>query len=234
MINSKVFFKGLKSLKGARSPAIPLGACFIALGALLKDAGFNLQQSGASSFFTYALPGQLVMAESLLVGASLINIFIAVWLVNFRLYPMTVSLFPLLKHKSQPKWKYYLSCHFLAVSSWLIAKDTYKKIDQRYRIDFWMGIGFGTWSTAVLMTLCGYLLSDYLNKDMMIGLAIVNPVYFSCMMLGAMKTIQISLSIILGAILGPLFFFISPEWSILFGGFFAGTIAFFIGEINVK
>ena len=54
------------------------------------------------------------------------------------------------------------------------------------------------------------------------------------MMLGAMKTIEISLSIILGAILGPLFFFISPEWSILFGGFFAGTIAFFIGEINVK
>ena len=97
MINSKVFLKGLKSLKGARSPAIPLGACFIALGALLKDAGFNLQQSGASSFFTYALPGQLVMAESLLVGASLINIFIAVWLVNFRLYP--IALFFNIWHK---------------------------------------------------------------------------------------------------------------------------------------
>ena len=234
MINSEVFFKGLKSLKGARSPAIPLATCFIALGALLKDAGFNLQQSAASSFFTYALPGQLVMAESLLVGASLLNIFIAVWLVNFRLYPMTVSLFPLLKHKLQPKWKYYLSCHFLAVSSWLIAKDSYKKIDQRYRIDFWMGIGFGTWTTAVLMTLIGYSLSDYLNKDMMIGLAIVNPVYFMCMMVGAMKTIQVTLSVILGAILGPLFFFITPEWSILFGGFTAGTIAFFVGELNDK
>ena len=45
MINSKVFFQGLKSLKGSKSPAIPLAACFIALGALLKDAGFNLQQS---------------------------------------------------------------------------------------------------------------------------------------------------------------------------------------------
>ena len=53
------------------------------------------------------------MAESLLFGASLLNIFIAVWLVNFSLFPMTVSMFPLLKHKSQPKWKYYLSCHFL-------------------------------------------------------------------------------------------------------------------------
>jgi predicted branched-subunit amino acid permease len=68
----------------------------------------------------------------------------------------------------------------------------------------------------------------------MIGLAIVNPVYFMCMMVGAMKTIQVTLSVILGAILGPLFFFISPEWSILFGGLTAGTIAFFIGELNDK
>ena len=230
MINLKIFLHGLKSLIGARSPAIPLAACFIALGALLKDAGFNLQQSAASSFFTYALPGQLVMAESLLVGASLFNIFIAVWLVNFRLYPMTVSLFPLLKHKSQPKWKYYLSCHFLAVSSWLIAKDTYQKIEKKYRIDFWMGIGFGTWTTAIFTTLIGYSLADYLNKDLMIGFAIVNPVYFMCMMIGSMKTFQINSSVILGAVLGPAFYIISPEWCILFGGLIAGTTAFVLGE----
>ena len=125
MINPKTFFQGLKSLKGSRSPAIPLGACFIALGALLKDAGFNLQQSAASSLFTYALPGQLVMAESLLVGASIVNIFIAVWFVNARLYPMAVSLFPLMMHKNQPRWKYYFSCHFIAVSAWLIMKSNY-------------------------------------------------------------------------------------------------------------
>ena len=67
MINSKVFFQGLKSLKGSKSPAIPLAACFVALGALLKDAGFNLQQSAASSLFTYALPGQLVRTPPLLI-----------------------------------------------------------------------------------------------------------------------------------------------------------------------
>ena len=234
MINTKIFLKGLKANIGVRSPAIPLAACFIALGALLKDAGLNLQQSIASSFFTYALPGQLVMAESLVLGASLVNIFIAVWLVNFRLYPMTVSLFPILKHKSQPRWKYYLSCHFLAISSWLIAKDLCKKIDKKYRIDFWIGVGCGTWSTAVIMTIVGYSLTDYLNKDMMIGLAIVNPVYFMCMMVGAMKTIQIGASVILGLLLGPIFYFLSPEWSILLGGLVGGTIAYFIGELNVN
>ena len=232
MINHKIFVKGLKSNLGVRSPTVSLAACFIALGALLKDAGFNLQQSTASSFFTYALPGQLVMAESLLIGTSLINIFIAVWLVNFRLYPMTVSLFPLLKHKSQPKWKYYLSSHFLAVSSWLVAKDGYRKIDKKYRIDYWIGIGIGTWSTAVLMTILGYILADYLNKDMMIGLAIVNPVYFFCMLLGSIKNVAIGTSVILGTILGPVFYLISPEWCILYGGVTAGIIAFFAGEFN--
>ena len=232
MINSKVFFQGFRSLKGSRSPAIPLAACFVALGALLKDAGFNIQQSAASSFFTYALPGQLVMAESLLVGASVINIFIAVWLVNFRLYPMTVSLFPLLVHKSQPKWKYYLSSHFLAVSSWLIAKESYKKINKKHRIDFWIGIGIGTWSTAILMTIVGYLSAEYLNKDMLIGLAIVNPVYFFCMMIGAMKNLSISIAVILGTILGPLIYLYSSEWSLLFAGLIAGTIAFIFGKKN--
>ena len=78
----------------------------------------------------------------------------------------------------------------------------------------------------------GYIASDFLNKDILIGLAIINPIYFTCMMLGAMKTIQISLSVVLGAILGPAFYFFSPEWCILFGGLIAGTVAFLIGERN--
>jgi len=172
------------------------------------------------------------MAESFLISASLINIFLAVWLVNIRLYPMTVSLMPLLLHKSQPRWKYYLSCHFIAVSAWLIMKSNYQSIEKKHRIDFWIGIGAGTWSIAIIATVIGFLAADYLNKDMMIGLAIVNPVYFGCMMVGAMKSLQINLSIILGAILGPLFFFVSPEWSILYGGVLAGTIAYFVGEIK--
>jgi len=230
MVNSKYFFQGLKSLKSFDSPAIALGASFIAIGALLKNIGFNIQQSILSTVLTYALPGQLVMAESFFIGASLVNIFLAVWLVNARLYPMTVSLMPLLKEASQPRWKYYLSCHFLAVSSWLIMKDRIQTVDQKNRIDFWIGIGVGTWSTAIIATIIGYLLSDYLSKDMVVGLAIVNPVYFACMMVGAMKSKSISTAVILGAISGPVLFLLYPEWSILIGGTLAGSIAFIVGE----
>ena len=232
MIDAKYFLKGFYSIKGSRSPAIALGASFIAIGALLKNIGFTIQESIFSTFLTYALPGSLIMAESMIIGASLINIFIAVWLVNARLYPMTVSLMPLLIHKSQPRWKYYLSCHFIAVSSWLIMKDKYEGVKKEFRIDFWIGIGMATWSVAIISTIVGYFASDFLNKDILIGLAIINPIYFTCMMVGSMKTIKISLSIILGTILGPSFYFISPEWCILFGGIVAGSIAFLIGEIN--
>ena len=233
MININIFLKGLFSIKRLDSPAIALGASFIAIGALLKNIGFSINESIFSSFLIYALPGSLVLAESMIIGASLLNIFLAVWLVNVRLYPMTVSLMPLVISKNQPRWKYYLSCHFVAVSSWLIMKSNYKKIDKKYRIDFWIGIGTATWLIAILSTIIGYISADYLNKNMMIGLAIVNPVYFLCAMIGAMNKKSISITIVLGFILGPIFYFVSPEWCILYGGVTAGTIAFFIGEKNV-
>ena len=84
------------------------------------------------------------------------------------------------------------------------------------------------------MTVIGYLAADYLNKDMLIGLAIVNPVYFFCMMIGAMKNLSISLAVILGTVLGPVIYLVSTEWSLLFAGLIAGTIAFLFGEKNGK
>ena len=230
MINHKYFYQGLKSLISSRSPAIALACSFVALGALMHNAGFNIQQSTASSFFTYALPGQLVMTESFLVGSSLINIFLSVWLVNFRLYPMSVALVPILKHKSQPRWKYYLSCHMIAVSSWLIMKDNYKKIDQKFRLDYWFGIGCGTLSAAVISTFFGYLISDYLTTKMMVGLAIVNPIYFLCMMIGAMNNLKITIAILSGTLLGPILYLVTPEWSILIAGIAGGSIAFLIKD----
>ena len=156
MINSKYFLQGILASKKFDSPAIALGASFVAIGALLKNLGFTIQESIFSTLLTYALPGSLVMAESMLIGASLVNIFLAVWLVNSRLYPMTVSIMPLLKHESQPRWKYYLSCHFVAVSSWLILKSNYEEIERKYRIDFWIGIGTATWLVAIFSTIIGY------------------------------------------------------------------------------
>ena len=83
-------------------------------------------------------------------------------------------------------------------------------------------------------TIIGFSLSDYLNKDMMIGLAILNPVYFLCMMVSASKNIPVAMSVLLGLILGPIIYLFSPEWSILLAGVIGGTIAYLIGEYSVS
>ncbi len=191
MINKNFFLKGYRSIFTHDSPAIALTCCFIAIGALFKNLGFNIQESIFSTVLTYALPGS-------------------------------------------PKWKYYFSCHFIAVSAWLIMKSNYKKIPKEYRIDYWIGIGSATVSVSVIGTFIGFSFSEYLNKDMMIGLAILNPVYFLCMMVGASKTIQVTLSVLFGIILGPIIYLFSPEWSILLAGVIGGTIAYLVGEYNVS
>ena len=84
-------------------------------------------------------------------------------------------------------------------------KENYKTVQRKYRLDFWIGVGVSNLSVAIFATVFGFLIADYLSKDMMIGLAIVNPVYFTCVMVGAMKTIQMSLAVILGSIIGILF-----------------------------
>ena len=82
------------------------------------------------------------------------------------------------------------------------------------------------------MTVVGYSLTDYLNKDMMIGLAIVNPVYFFCMMTGAMKNLSMNIAIIGGIVLGPIVYLYSTEWAILFAGLISGTTAFLFRSKN--
>ena len=54
------------------------------------------------------------------------------------------------------------------------------------------------------------------------------------MMIGAMKNLSVSISVILGTVLGPIIFLFSAEWSLLFAGLISGSIAFLIGENNGK
>ena len=53
---------------------------------------------------------------------------------------------------------------------------------------------------------------------MMMGLAILNPIYFLCMMVGAMKTIQITAAVILGLLLGQFFIFYLLNGQFYLGG----------------
>ena len=83
-------------IAGAGIPGISLSASFFALGALFKNAGLDVTQSFLSTLINFALPGQMVMAETVIVHGTFLNIFLSVYLTNARLYPMTINLIPVI------------------------------------------------------------------------------------------------------------------------------------------
>ena len=226
MFSSLSFKSGIRHAFGV--PAIGLGSSMFAFGAYLKSSGFDLFQSLASTLFTFALPGQFVMAETIVAGGTLVNIFFAVLLTNARLFPMTVNLIPVIRHPHYPKWKYYLLCQVVAVTAWFNMFAVHKKLKQEDKFDYFLGLGGFLWMISVIFTVAGYLISHLVSHQTLVGFVFINPIYFLIMTLSNLKEKKLIFSIIVGAILSVVLFHYIPDWSVLIGGLVAGTLGFII------
>jgi len=232
LFSSQSFKDGVKHAIGV--PALGLGSSMFAFGAFLHSAGFDLYQSFLSTFFTFALPGQFVMAETILAGGTLLNIFLAVLLTNSRLYPMTVNITPVIRNSNIPKWKEYLGAHFIAVTSWFNFFAVEKSINQEDKFDYFFGLGGFLWGNSVICTVAGYLFSNLVSHEILIGLVFINPMYFLVMTVSNLKEKKLICSIFLGAVLSILLNDFFPGWSVLIAGITSGTLGYFIfrREIN--
>ena len=226
MFSSQSFKDGVKHAIGV--PALGLGSSMFAFGAFLHSAGFDIYQSFFSTFFTFALPGQFVMAETILAGGTLLNIFLAVLLTNSRLYPMTVNITPLIRNSNIPKWKQYLGAHFIAVTSWFNFFSVQKNIKEDEKFNYFFGLGGFLWANSVVCTVAGYLFSNLVPHEILIALVFINPMYFLVMTVSNLEEKKIICSILVGATLSIFLNDVFPGWSVLIAGVFAGTLGFFI------
>ena len=197
-------------------------------GAFLKSSDFSMLESFLSTFFAFALPGQFVMADMLIAGGNLLNIFFAVLLTNLRLLPMTINMMPILENKKIKRWKYYLICHLIAVTAWINMLTVYKNINKEKRFQYFFGLGSCLWITSIVCTVLGFVCSNFVNEKILIGLVFFNPMYFLVMTLSNITSKKLVVTIILSIILGPLLHNFNPNWGILFAGFLSGTIGFLL------
>lgn len=226
MFSSQSFKDGVKHAIGV--PALGLGSSMFAFGAFLHSAGFDIYQSFFSTFFTFALPGQFVMAETILAGGTLLNIFLAVLLTNSRLYPMTVNITPLIRNSNVPKWKQYIGAHFIAVTSWFNFFSVQKNIKEDEKFNYFVGLGGFLWANSVVCTVAGYLFSNLVPHEILIALVFINPMYFLVMTVSNLEEKKIICSILVGATLSIFLNDAFPGWSVLIAGVLAGTFGFFI------
>ena len=197
-------------------------------GAFLKTSNFSLLESFLSTFFAFALPGQFVMADMLIAGGNLFNIFFAVFLTNARLLPMTINMIPIIENKGVKRWKYYLISHLIAVTAWINMLAVYKGLKKNHRYDFFLGLGCCLWITSIISTVLGFICSEFINEKILLGLVFFNPMYFLVMTLSNISSKKLFTILILSATLGPLLYNINENWGILSAGFLSGTIGFLL------
>src|SRR6202035_1122944 len=105
---------------GVRSVAstvltLVLFATYIGIGALAHDTHFSLAWALASTAFVWAGPAQLILISTLGSGATVVPGAIAGTVSAIRLFPMVVSVMPLMHTPQTNRRQLVLVAHLTAV-----------------------------------------------------------------------------------------------------------------------
>ena len=134
---SDAFWSGIRDAAGA--PAMVLFAGMVGFGAMGKTNGFDVWFTTFTSFFMFALPGQVVLLEMAITGSSVVAIALAVTLTSTRFITMTVTLFPQFHQKDRNR-SLYASVHLLAMTAWAISMREFHAIEVRHRLSYFVEV----------------------------------------------------------------------------------------------
>ncbi|TCS63558.1 AzlC family ABC transporter permease [Varunaivibrio sulfuroxidans] len=218
------FWGGLRDALG--TPAIVLGASMVGFGSLMQEDGWTIWHGLFSTITTWALPGQIAMVELYHAGASLFVIVLAVGLTNARLLPLTVTLFPIIRNPTTPKWVYYPLAHLVAATGWIGAMRRNPTLPREQRLPYFAGFALLLWGVSQFAFVFGFYLSRSVPLPVSLGLMFLNPLYFALLFTQDLRHRGRILSLLLGALSGPVLYKIIPDWSLLIAGLGAGTLAF--------
>jgi len=224
----QAFWGGIREAAGV--PMLIMGASFIGFGSMIKDIDWSIGHALLSTITTWALPGQIAMAEMAKSGAPLVAIVVAVGFINARLMPMVATLLPRVRRPGVPNAAYYAVAMLIAATSWIGTLRRLPELHQAQRLPFLCGYGLLLYCGSPLFTTLGYWVSGSVPLPITMGLVFLNPLYFMLLFIQDLTDPSRILALIFGAILGPMTFLIIPDWSLVFTGLIAGTGAWVFGR----
>lgn len=209
-------------------PGLVLLASYIGFGSLVSETGFGLLNGLVSTATSWALPGQVALVEMSAVGTSVLTITLAVALTNARLMPMCVTLVPLFHRPGMPQWRVYVLANVIAVTSWANAMRRMPSMPREVRAAWLAGYGGTLWAVTLLGTALGFFAAGLLPQPVTLGLVFLNPLYFLLLFAQDIGSRAKLLSLLFGAVSGPLLHLMMPGYGLLLTGILAGTAAFLI------
>jgi predicted branched-subunit amino acid permease len=194
---SDAFWTGIRDAAGA--PAMVLFAGMVGFGAMGKTNGMDAWFTGATSFLMFALPGQVVLLEMAIIPQF---------------------------HEKDRNHRLYASVHLLAMTAWAISMREFQAMEAKHRLSYFVGLGLLCWLISIPATILGYFLAGMVPAAITLGLVFINPLFFLLTFTEVKPWIN-RIAIGLGFVLGPFFFILDRDTSLLTTGLVAGTAAYF-------
>jgi predicted branched-subunit amino acid permease len=218
------FLYGLRSVASTILTAV-LFATYVGIGALAHDTHFSLFWALFSTLLIWAGPAQIILLAALGSGATAIQAAIAVGVSGIRLFPMVVSVLPMLRSPETKKRQLILPSHFIAVTLWVECYRLLPKVPRERRIAFTHGLGCGLVIVCLIATALGYGLAARLPPLFAAAILLLTPLAFLLSTARNCRQISDVLALVLGLALFPLISLLQTGVDILISGVTAGTVA---------
>ena len=221
----RAFAWGLRSV-GSTILTLVLFATYIGIGALAHDTHFSLAWALASTALVWAGPAQIILISTLGSGATVLQSAIAVTVSAIRLFPMVVSVLPMMRSPQTKRRHLILVAHLTAVTLWVECFRFLPQVPQQRRIAFIHGLGGGLISVSLIATTIGYGLAANLSQLFGAAILMLTPLAFLFSTARNCREISDGVALVLGLVLFPLAAMLNSSFDILVSGVAAGTIAY--------
>ena len=148
---------------GSTVLTLVLFATYLGIGALAHDTHFSLGWALASTAFVWAGPAQIILISTLGSGATVVQAAIAVTVSAIRLFPMVVSVLPMMRTPQTKRRHLMLAAHLTAVTLWVECFRFLPQVPRERRIAFIQGSAADLVCVCLIATTIGYWLAANLS-----------------------------------------------------------------------
>jgi predicted branched-subunit amino acid permease len=203
-----------------------LFATYLGIGALAHDSHFSLGWALASTLLVWAGPAQIILISTLGSGATVVQAAIAVTVSAIRLFPMVVSVMPMMRTPQTRRRHLVLVAHLTAVTLWVECFRFLPHVPRERRIAFIHGLGSGLVCVCLVATAIGYGLAASLSQLFAAAILMLTPLAFLFSTARNCREAADFVALGLGLALFPLATMLNSGIDILVSGVSAGTIAY--------
>lgn len=229
--SSAAFFGGVTAALGSVLFLVMIGT-FIGIGALAHGFGFSALWLTFSTVVVWAGPAQVILISALGGKNALIDVAVAISLTGIRLFPMVVSVLPLLRGPGTRMRSLLLPTHFMSVTIWVESLRFLPRLPHEQRIVFCNGLSCGYMGSGVLAGLVGYYLAAGLPPLLAGGLLFITPLAFLCTTARGARALLDRLALVLGLSVEPVLTHFHVGLDLMWTGIGAGTLAYAVHRVR--